>query len=1784
MTIPDSVTSIGKEAFRSCSSLTSVTIGSGVTSIGKEAFRSCSSLTSVTIPNSVTSIGDYAFQYCSSLTSVTIGSGVTSMGKGAFYECCHLTSVTIPDSVTSIGDEAFYGCSSLTSVTIGSGVTSMGKGAFRKCYALTSVTIPNSVTSIGDEAFYGCSSLTSVTIGSGVTSMGKEAFQYCSSLTSMTIPDSVTSMGDCAFQYCSSLASVTIGGGVTGMGDYAFQYCSSLTSVTISNGVTGMGKGAFSGCEKLSSVTIPNSVKNIGDEAFCGCEKLSSVTIGSGVTSIGKAAFEYCFSLSSVTIGSGVTSIGIEAFKGCSYLASLTIPSGVTNIGDRAFEKCSSLAKAIFMGDAPGAFGSEVFDECASNFVIHYLDGKSGFTTPTWHGYYCVKATLCTLDMAVSPAGSGTTSPSGSSSVIKDMDNCISATAGSGFKFVKWTANPSTNATFADPASASTTVKLSGNATVTANFSIGAKLTMSVCPDASGTTAPTIGTHEDLYVGQIIDIVASTSPGYHFTGWTVIGGASIDNPASPETKATMTGAEAIVTANFGQGDPAVLTMAASPEDAGATSPDLGEHQVFIGQSMQIGAIPSAGYHFTKWQVEGAAEIGDLLNPNSTVKMTGKEATVTAILAKDGIPAVLTMISSPSGSGETTPEFGGHIVHDGESIEITATAEIGYHFTQWSLSGTALIANPLDPTTTATMTGTSATITANFAVDETPAILTMAVSPANSGSTNPGVGSHDLSVGEIVEIATSAANGYHFIGWTATGTVKITDIGDPTTTATMTGTAATVTANFAADKTPAILTMAVSPANSGSTNPGVGPHDLFVGQVIEINASPADGYHFMGWTATGAVTITDIGDPTTTAVITGTAATITANFAADKTPAILTMAVSPANSGSTNPGAGTHDLFVGEIVEISASPTAGYHFMGWTATGTVTITHIDDPTTTAAMTGTAATVTANFAANETPAILTMAVSPANSGSTNPGVGSHDLSVGEIVEIAVSAADGYHFIGWTATGTVKIADTGDPTTTATMTGTAATVTADFAADETPAILTMAVSPANSGSTNPGAGTHDLFVGEIVEIAASPATGYHFMGWTATGAVTITDIGDPTTTAAMTGTTATVTANFAADETPAALTMAVSPANSGSTNPGAGTHDVFVGDIVEISASPATGYHFMGWTATGAVMIADTGDPTTTAAMTGTAATITANFAADETPAVLTMAVSPAESGSTNPGAGTHDVFVGDIVEISASPATGYHFMGWTATGAVMIADTGDPTTTAAMTGTAATITANFAADETPAVLTMAVSPAESGSTNPGAGTHDVFVGDIVEISASPATGYHFMGWTATGAVTIAHTGDPTTTAAMTGTAATITANFAVDVTPAILTMAVSPAESGSTNPGTGPHDVFVGDIVEISASPADGYHFMAWTFSGNVKVWNVLDATTSVSMTWTAGTVTANFVKEGETLVLTMAASPENAGFTHPSIGEHSVFKDQLIEIIATEASGYTFMYWLAGEGAYVENIFSAETFASISEPATVTAVFGTGDSGLVASGSVTAVHASEVQLEGGFTSKPGVTAIYSAPPAPADLKTAKLKVVDPPSDATPKDYVNAEWKTKVQLYSNDAYKYGAVALSDLLTAKPVQPMQTGDLLVASKQLPAPVQLARNLILVPPSISSVDIGDIELPGAVTKITGMYFGSSAPSVYLELQTKSEPRKYMLKKCGLAGSSAGKLNYPFMNAEYKPGKSCMKIYEDDKPEFPVGYSEVYVNYPTFNMARYEPKGYFIIKNSSGMSAFRFK
>ena len=158
---------------------------------------------------SVTVIGSEAFKNCTSLTSITIPESVTTIKHGAFSGCCGLTSITLPESITTIEYKTFSGCSSLTSITLPESITTIEFETFSGCSSLTSITIPVSVTTIGSEAFSGCSSLTSITIPVSVTTIGSKAFSGCSGLTSITIPDSIVFIKNAAFYNCSGLTSIT---------------------------------------------------------------------------------------------------------------------------------------------------------------------------------------------------------------------------------------------------------------------------------------------------------------------------------------------------------------------------------------------------------------------------------------------------------------------------------------------------------------------------------------------------------------------------------------------------------------------------------------------------------------------------------------------------------------------------------------------------------------------------------------------------------------------------------------------------------------------------------------------------------------------------------------------------------------------------------------------------------------------------------------------------------------------------------------------------------------------------------------------------------------------------------------------------------------------------------------------------------------------------------------------------------------------------------------------------------------------------------------------------------------------------------------------------------------------------------------------------------------------------------------------------------------------------------------------------------------------------------------
>ena len=152
--IPEGTTKIRDFAFHT-TSLSAITIPSSVTFIGKHAFQGCKNLTEIVIPDSVKTLG-----------TAEVSADIT-YPTAVFSDCTQLTAATLPSGLTVISNYLFA-YTSLTGITLPTGITVIGYGAFENCKLTGDIVIPSGVTQICGGAFVGCSGLTSMTFESPV--------------------------------------------------------------------------------------------------------------------------------------------------------------------------------------------------------------------------------------------------------------------------------------------------------------------------------------------------------------------------------------------------------------------------------------------------------------------------------------------------------------------------------------------------------------------------------------------------------------------------------------------------------------------------------------------------------------------------------------------------------------------------------------------------------------------------------------------------------------------------------------------------------------------------------------------------------------------------------------------------------------------------------------------------------------------------------------------------------------------------------------------------------------------------------------------------------------------------------------------------------------------------------------------------------------------------------------------------------------------------------------------------------------------------------------------------------------------------------------------------------------------------------------------------------------------------------------------------------------------------------------------------------------------------------
>lgn len=215
-----------------------------VAAIHFQAFFKCTQLYSVSIPETVTDMGRYSFTQCTSLEEVTLPKNAAVIPDGMFWGCTSLKGVALPSGVTEIGDYAFANCSALQDINLPAGLTFIGKAALMGT-AITSFTLPQGVTELSPYLLALTTKLSSVTLHDKLSVIGECAFQGNTLLTTVSIPQSVTTIEASAFAQCPLLESMTIPSGVTSLPEKCFYNDMALKRIVIGKGVTAIGADCF---------------------------------------------------------------------------------------------------------------------------------------------------------------------------------------------------------------------------------------------------------------------------------------------------------------------------------------------------------------------------------------------------------------------------------------------------------------------------------------------------------------------------------------------------------------------------------------------------------------------------------------------------------------------------------------------------------------------------------------------------------------------------------------------------------------------------------------------------------------------------------------------------------------------------------------------------------------------------------------------------------------------------------------------------------------------------------------------------------------------------------------------------------------------------------------------------------------------------------------------------------------------------------------------------------------------------------------------------------------------------------------------------------------------------------------------------------------------------------------------------------------------------------------------------------------------------------------------------
>ncbi len=274
--IPEGVVTIPDEAFKGITTLESVTIPSTVTSIGKGAFADCVLLETVTFTPAAAGEKEVALTFVNG----------TSVTDGVFSGCKALKNFVVPARATAIGAYMFADLE-LESVTLHSKLTAINANAFLNCDKLVTVNYKDAATGavVGETG--------NITLPTGLVTLADYAFRNCTSLNPAKIIINMAeggSVGIGIFMGCTGFKQVSLEGNLSIISEYMFRDCSGMTSLDVKAPVNTMVGQAFDSCSALASLTLPQTLTTIirgadgyNVHVFAGCTSLKNLVIPSSL-------------------------------------------------------------------------------------------------------------------------------------------------------------------------------------------------------------------------------------------------------------------------------------------------------------------------------------------------------------------------------------------------------------------------------------------------------------------------------------------------------------------------------------------------------------------------------------------------------------------------------------------------------------------------------------------------------------------------------------------------------------------------------------------------------------------------------------------------------------------------------------------------------------------------------------------------------------------------------------------------------------------------------------------------------------------------------------------------------------------------------------------------------------------------------------------------------------------------------------------------------------------------------------------------------------------------------------------------------------------------------------------------------------------------------------------------------------------------------------------------------------------------------------------------------------